>query len=818
MICVEDICSTLTRYGIAVPDPLRAEVAALLQGPPARGIGLATWTSDLAPVADAAELLQDLALPPRYDLRFVIGHGGMGRVLHVRDAVLHRDVAMKVARRDLSPVAQSRFVVEAQATAHLEHPGIVPVYDLGNLPSGEPYYTMPLIRGRTLTADILDLHAASTPEHWGTGAHGTTLHRVLSRFQSMCEAVSYAHARGVIHRDLKPDNVMLADFGVTLVLDWGLAKVLEDDGSQDGACTDVRTAHMRSNMTMHGTVVGTPGYLAPEQARGDSAAMDARVDVHALGACLYEILVGRPPFTAATRFDALLSVLQNEAELPGAGAAKRPEELVELCEACLRKDPEERPRDASVVAGIVAEWTEGARRLRRGEAELTVAESIDEEILRLIASARDLDRRAADQEAAFVPWTPTDQKVSAWRLRDRGAAARDRAELLRARRVHTLQVALRFAPDLTAARVKLSQHFHAEHEQAEARGDSRAAAAAEIQLMTHDQGRYADYLRGRGELTVVTDPPGAEIAVFQFEERDRRLVPCPSCRLGLSPIERAELPIGSYLLRISHPERAPLRVPVRIDRNGHWNGAPLGVSEPLPLVLPGLDDLGPGDVLVPAGPFLTGGDPEATSPRPRAEMWLDSFVIRRHPVTNAEYAAFLERPQSFEPSHSPVVRVSWDEACAYASFLAEQTGLPWRLPWEAEWEKAARGVDGRVYPWGHFADPTWLANRHSRSRPRLAAIDDYQLDVGPYGVLGQGGNVRDWCLDVHGSSAMRRPGDVQRQVHATTRRSLRGGEWSGDLRRARSASRAGAPQSTREPTIGFRLVRGFGAPFIGIDR
>jgi len=210
----------------------------------------------------------------RYELREEIGRGGMGVVYRAHDRELQRDVALKVLRAgaDAGDLAR-RLHREARVLASLEHPGMVPVHDVGVLADGLGFYVMKLVRGRRL-------------DQWAAGA--PAMSERLRAFERICETVAFAHAHGVVHRDLKPGNVMLGAFGEVLVMDWGVAKVLSDAGVASAAtAVDGETAA--------GTVLGTPGYMAPEQAAGDSRAIDARTDVYALGGLLHFLLAGSPP-------------------------------------------------------------------------------------------------------------------------------------------------------------------------------------------------------------------------------------------------------------------------------------------------------------------------------------------------------------------------------------------------------------------------------------------------------------------------------------------------------------------------------------------
>ena len=237
----------------------------------------------------------------RYQLFGEIARGGMGAVFKGRDPDLGRDLAIKVLleSHEDKPELVRRFVEEAQIGGQLQHPGIVPVYELGAFADLRPYFTMKLVRGRTLSSLLAE---RESPAH--------DLPRFLSIFEAICQTVAYAHSRGVIHRDLKPSNVMVGSFGEVQVMDWGLAKVLKEGGVTDQPPTQpapeeslVATVRSGSNLdeSRAGSVLGTPAYMAPEQAAGEVNHVDRRADVFGLGSILCEILSGQPAFTGLRR-------------------------------------------------------------------------------------------------------------------------------------------------------------------------------------------------------------------------------------------------------------------------------------------------------------------------------------------------------------------------------------------------------------------------------------------------------------------------------------------------------------------------------------
>ncbi len=234
--------------------------------------------------------LPDLSDTPYRCIRKV-GLGGMGTVYLAEDSKLRRNVALKILNQfDSDGDLTDRMLQEAYVIAALEHPGIVPIHDVGTLADGRIFYTMKYVKGERLDQQLED--ASSLPE-------------LLRIFQKVCEAVAFAHAHNVVHRDLKPENIMVGDFGEVLVMDWGLSKVLAQNtaqpitGPQHSYHAKTRSAPRRilpipapgKSVTEHGTVMGTPMYMAPEQERGETREIDARTDIYALGAILSLMLV-----------------------------------------------------------------------------------------------------------------------------------------------------------------------------------------------------------------------------------------------------------------------------------------------------------------------------------------------------------------------------------------------------------------------------------------------------------------------------------------------------------------------------------------------
>ena len=270
----------------------------------------------LAPAQKAIRrhLPPEILTDKRYAIGSIVARGGMGAILDARQNATKRTVAMKVMLDTNDEADVLRFIGEAQVTAQLDHPNIVPIYELGVDEQDQLFYTMKMVKGITLKK-VLELLAAGTE----ATVKKFPLPVLLTVFQKVCDAVAFAHSKGVIHRDLKPENIMLGDFGSVLVMDWGLAKIL---GKKDAPAADLnrslvasaRDAEPALGSTLDGTIMGTPQYMAPEQARGEIETLDQRADIYALGAILYHLLALRPSVTGKDAMEVVGKVGRGEIE------------------------------------------------------------------------------------------------------------------------------------------------------------------------------------------------------------------------------------------------------------------------------------------------------------------------------------------------------------------------------------------------------------------------------------------------------------------------------------------------------------------------
>src|SRR6188768_1917660 len=717
-----------------------------------------------APISSSeARHLNETIDPKRYSVLGKIGAGGMATVYLARDQSLLRSVALKVQHADPDG-GSGRFLEEAQVLGQLEHPNIVPLYTLESAADGPTFSTMRYLRGSSLH-DVL--RCLSTGDSAIVAEYSLT--RLMQIFLQITQAVSYAHNQGVIHRDLKPANVMLGEHGEVQVVDWGIAKVRSASG--------VHTDSQRDGLTMPGQIIGTPSYMAPEQWAG--AVVDERADIYALGVMLYELLTLQRPFSSQNPLLLCREVLT--APPPPlrtvAPDLSIPLELEAACLKALAKLPEERQPQVRDIYRAVQAWleTETDKLRRHTLAEEKVAEA--RELLRVYQVQRkvvvDLERKTRELEGSFESWQSVDEKRALYDADQQVRLGRRQLIDLSTDVVGVLTEALGFERENTAARQLLADYYWDRLIEAESSAQPDQVGFYSRLVRRYHDGRYAKRLAGDGTLTLLTEPAGALARVFRLEERDLLLQPGAMLFSGATPVQGLVLGLGSYVVRVELPGYAPLVYPVHISRNRDWQGA---------VRLRRTGEIAPGFCEVPTGPFIEGGDSEGWS-LPRGEPHVESFAIARYPVTVRQYLEFLndlartelelalqraprrapdggsyaiydaQRGFEFEPHlpentvalDAPVSSISWYDAVAYAEWRSAKDRRAYRLPSAREWEKAARGVDGRWFPWGNRFDASLCNIRESaKDGARVAPVDSFPQDVSVYGVRGMAGNMRDW--------------------------------------------------------------------------
>ncbi|MGK0358697.1 MAG: sulfatase activating formylglycine-generating enzyme [Bradymonadia bacterium] len=783
---------------------------------------------DLIEIDDSVNeaLLQGGAGTDRYVLGEELGRGGMGEVLSAEDANLQRPVALKLLLHQDEPAMCMRFIDEARVTGQLQHPSVPPVYELGRLADGRLFFSMKRIEGRTLRDIIEDLRHEVPAAQRSFGRV-----RLLNIFARICQTIAYAHSRQVMHRDLKPDNVMLGEFGEITVMDWGLAKPF-DAPERPSAPASVSKRVTRGRFsTQAGDMTGTPHYMPPEQAAGKVDELGAHSDIYSLGAVLYELLTLEPPFDGPSA-RAIRDKVINDAVVPPSHRTPDrgiPHELEVLCLNCLRKSPVERPSSAAWIAEQIESFLEGEQDRARKAAERAAHVEAGSKAAEVYYTAAEEHRRLHNAvivaRARTKAWDTTPMR-RLWQQEDDAREAR----LLAARALSTALAAYHAAlgvdGDHGPSMQALAGLYYSAFESAERDKDSVRMAHYETLVQAFDaKDEYEARLKGDGQLEIGRLPPNLTARLYRIDVVDRVCRPARPQVLASTPVRLEPVPMGSYLVELSGPGLQSMQVPVFISRR-----------ERLRLRLRLFPDsvVGSDFAHIVGGPSRLGGDRRAQLASPATTEEIDDFFLGLRPVTALAYLEFLNTVSSEQgrdlalqrcprigtkgpplwpvnPDGTfrlpeidalgnewhpdwPVVGISAHDAEAYCAWMSDRTGEPYRLPTETEWEKAARGADGRLFPWGDRFEAAFCHMGVSRpGAPRRDPQGGFPVDVSPYGVEGMAGGVSEWTASWLGD--------------AGERRVVKGGNWSSSPVECRAASRFGHRPEQVTQAVGFRVAR-----------
>lgn len=754
-------------------------------------------------------------LPPptaRYAVEQSLREGGQGRILLSTDRVIGRRVALKVLHHEGQTPANARILArEAKVTGHLQHPSIIPVYDVGISDREGPFYVMPYVDQPSLE------HVLAGLRRGDPGMVATwTLPRLLRTFVQVCQAVEYAHSRGVVHCDLKPDNILLGAFGEVLVGDWGFAYVTELDTEKLG---------------------GTPAYMAPEQIAGEEM-VDARTDVFALGVVLYRILALRAPFAGARVSDLLRRrAIEQVPPRPSTLAPPDrvvPPELEDIALVAMAPEPAARYPSAHALAAAVMAFLEGTRereqRLHRAEGLIEQADELAARFHEGTVNRAVVSSQLAHARQQTEPWAPLAERRRVWAAEDE-LAVFDAVQLrILQEAIACYEQALAEQPGLQAARRGLARLYAEQLERARERRSTLDRFYFEGLLRQYDDEGILSRAGGRpGWINLELTGDVDDILLMPLDEVDRRQQPGAERRLRKRALAAVPAPPGSYQLVITHRgKRLCVPVLVRGDRETQ-------VRLDLEAIRVHRDD----ETFIAGGTIAHGQDDRRSTHREPQGPHVAPFFMQTFPVTFGQYLTFLEdmlveAPGRLAhllpvarnaaplwtvegdrlvatPAHAdiglhvrtwrdvPVFGVDAMSAVGYADWWSRRTGHTYRLPTEREWEQAARGVDGRRFPWGDRFEALFCKMRTSRpGTPAPEPIGTFPADVSPYGVRDLGGGVADWCTPVMPDTD--RSGSIVPLVS-------RGGAWSDSAEDCAVTARRRFQLDARSTRIGFRLVR-----------
>jgi serine/threonine-protein kinase len=757
----------------------------------------------------------------RYSLEEKLGEGGAGTVWLARDHFLERNVALKVLSGDLNEADEQakRFLFEAQTTGRLDHPGVIPVYDVGTLPDDRWFYTMQLIDERDFE-EVLQQRETDSEV-----AEDYPLPRLLKIFSRVCLIIAYAHDSGVLHRDLKPANIMLGAYGEVYVVDWGLARYFTDEA--DAQQTDEGPDAPED--AEEGEVVGTPYYMAPEQIRGENAGMGPKTDVYALGVILYRLLTGQVPFDAPTIMSLLLKVETEDPPDPYEVAPDReiPEPLAEAALEAMSHEAGDR-MSAQQLADRVTEYLDGVkekrRRAERADELLDRARALHQAYVQARKSVEGRRRALEERMASLNPEDGLEARKPLWEKEGRIDEAAHEAEELYSKSVQAARESLESFPTSGASRLLADLYWYKYAEACEDRDEAKELYFRSL-VEEYDDGRYADRLADTGELALRV-PSDRETHLY----RSRPVGPL----LELEEVEGDwsgqpfEVPTGSYRVTVDYGEAMVVETPVEVDSH---QCSLVEVSAPSPPV--------DGEFcFIPGGRYTVGGDSLAPKSLPEQTVELEPFLMRQYPVTLEEYCEFLNdiAQEDFElaKSHSPrtpdgsvyyldidpearhfgvpavdkdghawdpqwpVTMVNLYDARAYTKWRSRRDGVDYRLPSEHQWEVAARGVDRRIFPWGNGFDPTLCHMAESTAgRPMPCPVGSYPYDRSPFGVCDMAGLVIEWTRTRSESGGLQ---FIQR-----------GGSYGSPSNWCRAAARKNNEADMNFASFGFRFALDFGS-------
>lgn len=759
----------------------------------------------------------------RYKELFSLGSGGIGEVFACDDVVLGRTVAVKTGHMKGDIDAYSSKVIlarEARIISHLEHPNIIPIYDAGTDPTRGSFYVM-----REVTDTSLEVILRRKRLREGD-PKDYTLGRLLRYFLQVCNAVDYANHRGVIHCDIKPANILLGDYGEVLLVDWGLAQ---------------------SRSHPLGVRGGTLGYMAPEQMDPTIERFDGRTDVFALGAILYEILVGKAAFpevrsSHVTTIGKDPLAMYQTPPMPStvvSDLAVTPE-VEDICMRALSISRDDRLATARLLADAIDEFIEGSEQKERQRIEADKSADAGDELAEryheFVESRPEKLTVSRALRADIVPWASPDDKQDLWDSEDVIRVT----DALQVRTFHSAvsayERALESAPNHARARCGLARLYMSELQRARRRGDELDEISYEQLLREVDDGQFVVELQREGALDLTIEGSAGKVTLAKLVERDRRLVETSVEVLAEDPSAAPRgvllsMPSGRYVVTSTSGAGQITSWPVSLEP-GAWCQITIAIPEQA-------QSLGAHEVLIPGGRARLGGDPLSTETDEPQIIDVPTFILQRYPVTLEQWFEFLDALREQDPQLAaahiprttlgvptwhreagnstwiadrsvpsieippdpirlPVFGISAESAEAFAMWLSRKEGKAWRLPTELEWEKAGRGTDGRMYPWGDHFDATFCKMRDSRpGLPLAESIGAFSWDVSPYGVCDLAGGVADWCTPDPRRTTPREPREVV----------SRGGAWCDWAIDCRLASRRRYLATEHSARVGVRLAR-----------
>jgi serine/threonine protein kinase len=697
----------------------------------------------------------------KYTLVREIARGGMGQIYFGEDQQLKRNVAVKVS--SVSEAGEDpRFSKEAEVLAQLAHPNIVPIHNIGVDAQGRPFYSMKLVKGRTLQA-VLNLIRDGDP----AAVKDYTRATLLTIFRKVCDAMMFAHSKGILHRDLKPENIMVGEYGEVLVMDWGLAKVLGEQENNSAANSRVNDTG-DYGMTMEGEVMGTPQYMSPEQAMGMVAELDQRSDIYSLGGILYAILTLRPPIDGTT-LDEVLTKVKNgsissmvtkrggkgalEIGTPTAMGAEVPEALQAVTLKAMATDRSKRYASVEAFACDIERYQNGFA-------------------------------TNAEDAGAF-------KRIKLWVGRNKVLAGSATAMLVVVSgfTARVIQKGREASEALQSLR-ETAPTFAVRAQDALREGQfEEALKAATFAVKLEPSNREYHALRGNALQVLVRWPEALaaykrSLELGEIEEAKVNLRLTEEL-MGLSSKDGEAKAKAALFEALNTQGRQYEAMALSRTLGDFWKDRKKDLS-----VIPELVRRLEAKMLPVPGTKILLSKTEFTVGEWKLYLKAEGLPDWKQPSTEFE-----------QNDEHPVLMVSWNDAKQFCEWLSKVTGKEWRLPTNAEWEAA---VGTTKYPWGDYFPPNWDDGNYAvaadgKADPAQVGVDGIKgtAPVGSFkmNVLGfydLGGNAREWMWDGLDEK--------------TGKRVIRGGYCDYDAEFCTVASRNRYNPGNRSGSIGFRVA------------
>ncbi len=695
----------------------------------------------------------------------------MGIILKARDPDTSCAVAIKVLKEGAwaSPEKVKRLEREAAAAHKLEHPGIVRIVEIGTY-DGCPFIVMPFLTGVSLD------HALA--------ARKIGVRDSVKILMETALALQHAHENGVIHRDIKPSNIMIEEptwtefsfrYKQVVILDFGLAKDLSEE----------------TKLTRTGVVMGSPAYMSPEQVRGIPREIGASTDVYSLGAVLYEALTSRPPFDSSHMPDTFQKILRDDPLPPSQLNPTVHRDLEAICLKAMDKEVVRRYSSAGQMAEDLRHFLAGERVLAQPYGAVTkLWKFARRHRIGLLLAAVFLLGLGSWEIVTRILAAQVFRRHVKTAIEDASRGDLDTAAV-------ELNLAAAFDSDSAALREAKSVYYLESSRQAAQQGEFERASglltvASEFGADRLETRKFTEVRRlveGTATISIRTEPPGADVWLFKWDERpfdDEAIASTFGSDKPFLATDGFTLDVhfGLYRLIVRKSGYVSLNVPLMLKRSERRNMTVVLVKE---------SALPPDMVYVPAGEFATGDAIVGVR-----EIHVDGFFADRFEVTNKRYKEFVDatdhrvppywRNKNFprDEENHPVREVSWEDAEAFAKWAGG------RLPTEAEWEKAARGIDGRLYPWGNDFAKEKL-NSEDAELAYTTPVGSFPVGRSPYGCYDMAGNLWEWT-----ASASERDEKFK---------AVKGGSWANAGADNRSSLTNYAEKTHRSNSIGFRTAR-----------